>query len=300
MTDVKDNAKREIAILNVSLWLTVGFMFASIGMALLSDSQTLMLDGVYGVVDVILYLFAIYVAKKIYEPPNEKFHFGYAKFEPFMTALEGILIVSICIASIMESLQDIAHPEPIDNRHIVILYAFISFFICVGFGKYMRGVAEKWHSEILIVDSEFWIQSGIISIILFIAFGLSGFLSKTSLSSYNNYIDPVLCILFSLYLLTQPLKIIKESFFDLVDASPGRKPGKTIRDFIGESNKKYNLGGITWMKIRKAGRRVFAIVSFKVNDDKNINELERIRLEIGNDAAKIDRALELIVLFNRV
>jgi len=43
------DTKRELSILNISLWLTIGFTLISVGVALLSDSQTLMLDGVYGV-----------------------------------------------------------------------------------------------------------------------------------------------------------------------------------------------------------------------------------------------------------
>ncbi|MFA5146969.1 MAG: cation diffusion facilitator family transporter [Candidatus Omnitrophota bacterium] len=293
------NARREISVLSVSLWLTVGFTFLSVAVALLSDSQTLMLDGVYGVVDVILYIFAIFVAKKIYEPPNEKYHFGYAKFEPFMTAVEGVLIVSICIASIMSSLQDIAHPDPINNSRAVILYALVSFFICVGFGKYMRMVAKRWHSQILMVDSEFWVQSGIISGIIFLAFGVTHFLSKTTLAVYEDYVDPVLCILFSLFLLTKPLSIIRESFFDLVDANPGKEMTATIRDFINESNKRYDLGGVKWVKIRKAGRKAFAIVSFKADDNKSVKELDLIRLNICNDASRVNQALEIIILFNR-
>ena len=134
---------RELLVLRISTLLTIAYGVVGVTIAIVCDSMTLMLDGLYGVADIIVSFLAIAVVRKIHLPPNEKYHFGYAKYEPFMTAVDGILIITICAATIFSSIQDIIHPEPMDNIHLAVIYSFISFFICIGFGIYMKQAGKR-------------------------------------------------------------------------------------------------------------------------------------------------------------
>ncbi|MCX5715552.1 MAG: cation diffusion facilitator family transporter [Candidatus Omnitrophica bacterium] len=289
---------KEIRILSLSLWLTIGFALVGVLIAIMCDSQTLMLDGLYGVADVIVSLLAIFVTKKINEPPNERYHFGYAKFEPLMTGVDGTLIMTICAGSIIASIQDIIHADPIKNVPVALWYSFVSIFICLGFGLYMQVNGRKLKSKILSVDSKLWIIEGFLSAVVFIAFGVSYAFPKTMLGKINtSYTDPVLCILISLFLLREPLLILRDSFLDLVDASPGKKLDAKIKDFAEASAKKYNLLGVDKMKIRQAGRKIFAYILFKADQNVNIRELNVIRDNMIRDMVSVDDRIELIVLF---
>ena len=55
------------------------------------------------------------------------------------------------------SIQDIIHPDPVKHIHLIIIYSFVSIFICIGFGLYMKTTAKKISSEVLAADSQLWI-----------------------------------------------------------------------------------------------------------------------------------------------
>jgi len=288
---------KEVKILRLSLMFTIIFAIAGVAVAIICDSLTMMLDGLYGVADVIISLLAIFVVRKINEPPNDKYHFGYAKFEPLMTSIEGTLVMAICAGSIVASIQDIIHNDPIKNIPVVLWYSLISTFMCIGCGLYMKSKSKMLKSRIIEVYSRIWVMEGFLSAAVFLAFG-SGFLFPESIfNRFENYTDPVMCILISLILLKEPINILKDGFLDLVDATPGKKLDLEIRSFAQDSAQKYGLIKFEQMKIRKAGRKIFAYILFKADQNANIKELNDIRNHMNRDMNKINENIELVVLF---
>jgi len=81
------------------------------------------LEAISGLVDVAVSLLAIFVVRKIQEPANSRYHFGYAKYEPLMIGMEGTLVAAVCLAAIAYFIRDLMHPDPEDEPHLVIIYA---------------------------------------------------------------------------------------------------------------------------------------------------------------------------------
>lgn len=274
---VKQGDGLELAVLKVSSVLTVIYAIVGIAIAVLCDSMTMMLDGLYGAADIVVSLLAIAVVRRIHLPPNEKYHFGYAKYEPFMTAVDGILITTICSATIVSSIQDIIHPEPMANVRLAVTYSFISVFICIGFGIYMKRVGKRCRSTILPADAQLWIVEGIISFGVFVAFGLSEYISRTYWKGYADYIDPVMCIILAVFLLVKPISIIRESFYDLVDASPYAELREEVGRIARGCAEEHRLRGIKSIKIRKAGRKLFVHVHFLADKALSLDRTEAVK-----------------------
>jgi len=70
-----------------------------------------------------------------------------------------------------------------------------------------------------------------------------------------------------------------------------------IRNFAEGSVKKYGLIGVDRMKIRQAGRTIFAYVLFKADKNASLGSLEVIRENMNKDMSSIDDRIELVVLF---
>ena len=288
----------ELFVLKLSTVLTILYGIVGITIAALCDSMTLMLDGLYGVVDVVVSLFAIAVVRKVHLPPDEKYHFGYAKYEPFMTAVDGILIVAICTATVFSSIQDLIHPEPMANVPLAVIYSFVSFFICTGFGIYMKQAGKRCRSTILSTDAQLWVIEGVISLGVFVAFGFSEYISKTYWKSYADYVDPVLCILLAVFLLAKPISIIRESFYDLVDASPRTKLKDEIAQVARACAEKHHLKGIKSLKVRKAGRRLFVIVHFLADKALLLDHTEVVKRSLIEKVMNSYPEVDVTVLFS--
>ncbi len=288
----------ELFILKLSTALIIIFGIVGVAIAVACDSMTLMLDGLYGIADIIVSLLAIAVVRKIHLPPNDAYHFGYAKYEPFMTAVDGILIITICAATIFSSIQDIIHPEPMDNIHLAIIYSFVSIFVCTGFGIYMRQAGKRCRSTVLATDSQLWMIEGVTNLGVFVAFGLSGYISTTHWKGYTAYVDPVLCIILAVFLLTKPIKIIRDSFYDLVDASPYPKLKDEIVRMVHACAEEYRLKGVKSIKMRKAGRRLFVVVHFLADKSLLLDHTEVVKRHMIEKVVSAYPEVDVTVMFS--
>jgi cation diffusion facilitator family transporter len=254
-------------------------------------------DALHSVVDVVVSVLAIFVVRKIQEPPNPHYNYGYAKYEPFMTAVDGLLIMAICAGSIVGSVQDIVHPEPVKHVEAIIIYSFISIFICIGFGLYMKSIGDRISSELLKADSQLWIIEGIVSAGVCLAFAVSDVISYSVWSGYANYVDPIMSIILCLGLLYEPLKIVWGSFQDLVDARPDDEANERIEAVVHRMAEKYYLLGVAWIKTRKAGRKRFLTVCYKIEPTRNIKEMEEIRNDMENEVRQTAPEMDVDVHF---
>lgn len=289
--------QEELRVLRFSSILTVLFTAGAVGVALVSDSETMTLEAMSGVVDVVVSLLAIFVVRKIHEPANSRYHFGYAKYEPLMIGLEGTLVAAVCLAAIAYSVRDLMHPDPVDGSHLVIIYALAGFVVSVVFGAYMKRVGRRAGSHLVLAQAELWIVEGWLSLGVCIAFLLAVALSRTPTAEYSAYVDPAVCIVLSLILLRKPIEILKESFADLVDANPYAETANIVEESARACVERYRLKAVQWVRVRKAGRRVFVLVSFLENPEESLEEREHVRQAVDAEMGRLNPDLDVSVLF---
>jgi cation diffusion facilitator family transporter len=294
-----NNSEKEIYLMKISAALTVVFAIAGIFMAAITDSMSLLLDALYGVADMIISIAAVFVVRKIHAPADRDYHYGYAKLEPFMTGINGTLILCLCCCTIITSIQDIMNADPVKYLRLIIAYTFISMIVCYCFGLYMRRLGHAWGSEVVIVDSQLWMMEAIISLAICIAFGIGLIFEKVpGWEQYTSYIDPITCITLALFLISQPAKIIWGSFRDLLDACPRNDIGNRITALADDCCREHGLKAVEWLRLRKAGRRHFLTICFSASEDHNIKKINHIREDISRKLNLLVPELDLCILFS--
>jgi cation diffusion facilitator family transporter len=289
--------QEELRVLRFSSILTVLFTAGAVAVALVSDSETMSLEAMSGVVDVLVSLLAIFVVRKIHEPANSRYHFGYAKYEPLMIGLQGTLVTAVCLTAIAYAVRDLVHPDPVDGPHLVIIYALASFVISVVFGAYMKRVGRRAASNLVVAEADLWIVEGWLALGVCIAFVLALILSRPPTQDYSAYVDPAVCIVLSLILLRKPIGILKESFADLVDANPYAEAANIVEESARVCVERYRLKAVQWVRVRKAGRRVFVLVSFLENPEESLEERARVRQAVDAEMGRLNPDLDVSVLF---
>jgi len=290
-------AQSELGALRLSSILTIVFAFGAVTIALFSDSETMTLEAMSGVVDVVISFLCIFVIRKVHQPADRHYHFGYAKYEPLMTTVEGILVTAVCASAAGYAIRDLFHPDPVENPRLVIVYSLFSFLVSVVFGAWMKRVGRRTTSQLVQAEAELWIVEGWLALGVFAAFAISEIMARWGSVHASAYVDPIVCIILSIILLRKPYDILKESLADLVDANPYAETVNAVEESARACVERFHLKGLEWVRVRKAGRRIFVLVSFFLDPDRPAQEMDNVRRAMTEELARLNPDLDVGVLF---
>jgi cation diffusion facilitator family transporter len=295
---MRDRARsQELLALRLSLALVILFAAGAILIAIYSDSETMTLEAMSAIVDIVVACLAIFVARKIGEPANHRYQFGYAKYEPLMTTVEGILVTGVCTGAILYSARDILHPDPVEDAHWVVIYSAVSFFVCVIFGFWMRSVGKRAGSPLVQADAALWIIDGWLALGVCAAFAVGIVLGRIGKVAASAYIDPAVCIVLSLFFLKKPYDILRESVGDLVDANPYAEAVNAVEESAAAVAEHFHLKGVEWVRVRKAGRRVFVMVSFFEEPTESLQDMDKVREAVTDEIVRLNPDVDIVVAF---
>ena len=181
---------QEVQALRLSLLLVILFAAGAILVAMYSDSETMSLEAMSAVVDIVVSGLAVFVARKVRAPANHRYQFGYAKYEPLMTTVEGVLMAGVCTGAILYSARDLLNPDPVHDAWFVVVYSAASFVVSLIFGLWMRRVGTREGSPLARAEGELWIAEGWLALGVFVAFVASIALSRIWKLDASAYVDP--------------------------------------------------------------------------------------------------------------
>ncbi len=193
---------------------------------IVSNSLALLSDSAHMISDVIalgLSMFAIYLATR---PPNARYTFGYLRFEIIASFLNGLALCLISLGIFVEGVRRFLHPEPIDFKLMLII-------ACIGFVVNLVLTLVLSHSaheeENLGVKSALWHFIGdllsslgvIVSAVIIYFTGIQ-------------WVDPLISMVIGTIIFIGGVKIIKESYFILMESVPDQFDLDEIRHAIAE------------------------------------------------------------------
>ena len=116
----KKMQKREKSAMSVSLYGNLVFVVIELVMALVTDSQAVLLDAVYDGVEFCMLLPSIFLIPLLYKPSNEEHPFGYMQIETIFVVVKGITMTAVTFGLIFNNIN-------------LMLHSFISLGMTVAF-----------------------------------------------------------------------------------------------------------------------------------------------------------------------
>ncbi len=262
---------------------------------IMADSITLLLDASAEFI-ILLTAFIMRVGiKKINLPPDNLFNFGYDKYEPFIVVIQGAMIMLSCVIALTFAIQDIIHADDIVRYDIPVLASLLSGIIAVLVAFYLKRVAVKTRSRVLGVSSLHWFIDSALSFAMFLGFSFGWYMYKLGYFRITPYVDPVMAVILALVFVWTPLKAMKNSFRELLDATPE----KDVRDKIEKviESHKSKVFGIRSIRMRKAGEKVFLYISFIIYGYTTMTQAQELTKSFEKDIAALFPKYDTIVYF---
>jgi cobalt-zinc-cadmium efflux system protein len=194
----------------IAVFLNLAITVVEIVGGIFSNSYALISDAIHNFSDSIA-IFLAYISGKISKrKPTLKRTFGFKRIEIFAALLNGLALLIVCAFLIAGAISKFNHPTPIKGS-MMILVAVIGLmanFIAMALLKEDKdkNINVKAAYLHLVVDT--------LSSVAVIVGGFLIFLYKIY------WIDPIITIIISVYVLKEAWQIIKEAFLIFLQATP--------------------------------------------------------------------------------
>lgn len=289
------SVRQQITAAHISIIGAAIIFLISFVVGIISDSITLLLDAATGMVILFAAFFVRIIIKKIDDPPDHRFNFGYGKYEPFTVALQNIAIMITCLFALKVAIQDIIHPDDVSTYIIPVIASFFSGILALVLGIYLRGVAVRTTSGVLRTSGLHWFSDSIFSFAICAGFVFGMVMREKGYTNISIYVDPVMAIVLSLFLMKLPTKNITVNLLELLDAVPSAD----IRDKIKKIAEKYkpHSFGIERVRARKAGKRTFVNIGFVVHENLSVKDSRALAENFERDLAAELPHCDIVVYF---
>lgn len=269
---------QQLIALKIAFCGSIVLVLNSLIVGLIVNSITLLLDSSVSIVVAIATGLMYATTKKVHQPPDELYNFGYGKFEPFTVMVHGGLVIASCIISVKYAIMNIIHVEDISEYTLPTFTVFASLVFAAAVMLYLRLLAKRNNSAMMKSLSVQWTNDTISYAGIFSGFLIGFILIHHGYSGITPFIDPAMTIILSIMLVRAPIKVVIENVHELLDAVPKAPTRGKIREIVNHHFAQDFE--ILRMRSRKAGHKVFVDICFSAPQNLTLLELEQLQEQV--------------------
>lgn len=296
------SAPTEQRVLTLSIWCTVAIAMLGIIFGLLSGSQAIIFDGVFGAIDAGMSMLALVVSRLLLQSGSKRFQYGYWHLEPLVALFNGSVLLAICVYAFVNGLKGVLSGGNVVAFDGAAIYAAMTCVGCFGLYAYERRVNRVLASEFITIDMNSFLMSGFITLGLFIGFGAARVLALMGYPQWEPYADSTILMVVVVGLAPIPLAIIRRALRDVFLIAP-KDATDLVKRVMAGAVKRHGFLDYS-MYVAKQGRMHMIDINVLVSDDfpATVTEFDAIRAEIAaevHEFAQLDEWLSISFTSNK-
>ncbi|MCP4178030.1 MAG: cation transporter [bacterium] len=278
----------------------IGSLFLSLSaiiIAVISESQAILLDGLFTFITLIMAYISIRIVNLVKLPENKKRPFGFSALEPFLNLVKSLIILILLVTILITNIQVLFTGGRNLDLDIAAVYTIICTFIYICIVYIIKKYSDKTSSEILKLEVKNWCVDTLITVGIAVALCVVLILKTIGITAVLPYIDPCLVIVIVLVSFPIPVVSIFKELKSLLLISPENLVEDKVKILIKDTVINYNLENIHVYAL-KTGRK-YQIVMYTQIGMNNISIclLDKIRNEIRKVVSDIFDDFYLDVIF---
>jgi cobalt-zinc-cadmium efflux system protein len=265
--DLKNKKKVLIITIILNLIIVVSQIIAGI----YSHSIALITDAVHNLQDVIsliiAYIAIIFMAKK----PTPKMTFGYKRAESIAGFVNSAVLIGAIILIIITGIERLIFPQPVESIVVIVVGAIA--FIVNSVSAYLLGFHSHSHHHHH-KDEDLNVKAAYLHLFSDALISLGVVIGGVVMYVSSIYwLDPVLSILFSIYILKETIPVFKKSLRILMEGVPEEFNHSLI---INEIKSLPNVVDVHDIHIWALSSKDIYFTGHIVVENKEISKLETI------------------------
>lgn len=262
----KDRIKAEKRLLNISMMGVVFFIVAEGVMVLITSSQSILMDAVYGAADLLMILISIKIIPILYRPATEKNPFGFSQMESIFITIKGSMLTAVTVGLVLNNIQIMLK----GGNHVaftnIAVFEMAAGIVSCGILLVLSKQNKKLDSPLVQAEVSAWLIDSVASIGLAIAFLLPAVVHNGWMQDFSPYLDQVVAIVLSAFILPMPIRMAISGLRDLFLIAPDEETVTSIKELSQGILDEYQMRQTT-CEIIKTGRKIWISIYFKSKDD---------------------------------
>ena len=232
-------------------------------------------DTITDILFVSISIFSLYQSEK---PADFDHMYGHTKSDSIGAMVQGIILLNIYVLLIYNAIQIIISGEfHVSNPGIGLVILIISFFINLIFSRFLIYTGKKQKSLTLEIQGLNLFQDSIRAVLVFMSFILIYFNIM--------FVDLILSIILSSWIIVGALKLTKKGIKELTDTNPVSTI--ILEEFRSGIFNLEHVIGVHDLKIRVTGKLLFLEIHLSVEDHISVVHANEIIKSIRNMSQKI-------------
>ena len=238
---------------------------------ILSGSIALIADAVHSFSDIFASL-AVYIGLKLSQrKPDDKFPYGYYKFETLASLIISVVIIISGLDITIQSINGILAPKTITIPLFAISVSLISVLVSFLLARYKDDIGNKIGSPALVNDGKHSLVDVFSSLVVFVGI-LSAYIGYPILQGFAGLAVAFLIIYIG-------LKFGREATLVLLDANLDPKTVEKIKSIASNFE---GVEGVHDIKVRRSGPYVFADLHLETEKRLSIQKADEISKSLEN------------------
>ncbi|MGC4066991.1 MAG: cation diffusion facilitator family transporter [Polyangiaceae bacterium] len=250
---------------------------AKLGIGTYVGSVSILSEAIHSGVDLVAALIALAAVRAASKPPDVEHPYGHGKIENLSGAIEALLIAVAGIWIVIEAVQHLLHPSPIEHPILGVLVMGCSVVVNVAVSSHLFVVAKRTHSVALEADAwhlrtDVWTSAAILG-----ALGLVTLGRVVAPRHPLNFVDPLCAVGVAILILKAAWDLTRQSLGDLLDESI---PQWERDDLCALLNKRADVVGVHGIRTRKNGSHRYVELHLVVHPDMTVRRVHELEHEL--------------------
>ncbi|HAA44625.1 MAG: cation diffusion facilitator family transporter [Halomonas sp. 54_146] len=290
--------KTESRTLAFSAFMALLIGCVGIAATLASNSQAILLDGLFNLIYFSVALVTIKVSKLASHPDSEAYPFGYNYFESLVNLCKGLLILGVSVFSLVDAVSALLTGGREISAGLAVLYALFATVACSVTAWVMHRSQRHVHSPLVSADKLNWVVNSIISAAILTAFCMVMLFEQLGWSTVVPYVDSVLVIAVVILCLGVPVRMASQALKELLNKTPDEAIAKPVRQAVARG-----LADIDTVEVRvrmvRPGRLLYIIVHVVLPDasDISVTTQDALRARVDDEVRRYYSPVVCDVMF---
>lgn len=294
--------KTETAALVLSAIAALGLGIIGLTAAFLSNSQAILLDGLFNVAFFVTALLTLRVVQLLKRPDDARYPFGYLYFEPLINTVKGLLILGVSLFALIDALITLATGGRALVLGPALVYAAVATATCGLVTLVLRRAGRGLASPLVEADIGNWTVNTAISAGVFIAFVLAFVFERLALTTAARYVDPVLVGLVVLVSLGVPIRMAGRGLLALLNRAAPETVTTSIEAMVKEALAALPTRAI-YLRVVQPGRTLYVTVHVLLDEagaDLDLRTADRLRVAVVEALARKHAPIIVDIVFTTI